>query len=171
MHLPLILSLREETKIRVWCPSEFPATRQIKAKGSQVQGHQCHPGKNEKYSKDLVKKNHRPIFLRPCIPGWPQTPYVVGGAPELLILFPLPSECWGFRLEPPHLVYVVLRIKCRVLCVPSKHLTNRVTAPVGILASCKSTCSLNKADSSFTVNRMPLFCNRVIMLRYEDTGN
>lgn len=37
--------------------------------------------------------------------NWLQTPYVSEGDSELLILLPLPPECWDHRLLPPHQAY------------------------------------------------------------------
>lgn len=45
--------------------------------------------------------------------GWPSD-----HRNELLILLPLPPECWDYRLGLPHVVYVVLRSQPTVLYMP-----------------------------------------------------
>lgn len=44
----------------------------------------------------------------------------------LLILLPLPPTCWGNRCNPLCQAYLVLRTKCRALCMLSKQSTNWV---------------------------------------------
>lgn len=43
-----------------------------------------------------------------CIPGWLQTCYAAKSGLELLMLMPLPLECWDYSCAQPHLLHVML---------------------------------------------------------------
>lgn len=49
--------------------------------------------------------------------------YVLKNDLELLIFLPLPSKCWDYKLVPPHLVYMVLRIEPRASCMVGEQCT------------------------------------------------
>lgn len=50
-----------------------------------------------------------------CSPGQPSTSYVAHDDFDILILKPWPPVCWGDRCVPPSSVYVLQRMKPKVL--------------------------------------------------------
>lgn len=56
-------------------------------------------------------------------PGWPQTHHAAGDELVLLVLLPLPPDCWGAGLSPHTWLYAVLGVKLGPLHVLGKHST------------------------------------------------
>lgn len=63
-----------------------------------------------------------------CSPRYPWTFYVVEEELELLILLPPPPKCRDYRYAPLYLLYVVLGIKPRILCMLGMHFTGWATS-------------------------------------------
>lgn len=89
------------------------------------------PGAFQKFAK-TEKENNRRVSDCECFvlkqglysPGWPETPCVAKDNLELLMLLPLPLECWDYRWVTLLLNYAALKIEAKVLSVQTKHHTN-----------------------------------------------
>lgn len=76
------------------------------------------PVPSKRYSYFVCLLVFEPIS---CRPGWPQICYIAKDNLELLIFVLLPPEGWDYRCVLQCLLYVVLGIEPRTLCMMIKH--------------------------------------------------